>query len=400
MAAPLLVTAAMAQPDPPPEAPGATVPRVSLAGEMTATIGPDDHGYFNYTDYDQSTLRLFTAALVGGLRFGDQVSVLGEIRLENDDLRAGSGLYLRWVPWLDRSVTVQAGRIPPVFGRFSRRGYGQDNPLIGTPLPYQYLTTLRAQAVPVGANALLAVRGRGWRVTYPQAIGEDNRGPGLPLVSATRWDTGVQAYARSQTLSAAVAVTVGSPSRPRVEDDNDGKQVAGRLTWQPSPGLGVGLSLARGAFLSDGVTDRLPAGTPEARFVQEAVGIDAEVSSGHWLLCGEAILSQWTLPELGTPAIAAPLRSLGLVVEGRYRIRPALHAAARGEYLTFSSLDGGTSGASKPWEAPVTRVEVGVGYKIGRHALAKVAWQHDWRRAVPRPQPSASLVAAQVALWF
>ena len=52
------------------------------------------------------------------------------------------------------------------------------NPLIGTPLPYQYLTSLRPDAVPATTDDLLAMRGRGWRPSYP--LGSQSVGPGGP----------------------------------------------------------------------------------------------------------------------------------------------------------------------------------------------------------------------------
>ena len=52
--------------------------------------------------------------------------------------------------------------MPPTFGAFARRTYATDNPLIGYPLAYQYLTSLRPDALPANADELLRMRGRGW----------------------------------------------------------------------------------------------------------------------------------------------------------------------------------------------------------------------------------------------
>jgi hypothetical protein len=38
--------------------------------------------------------------------------------------------------------------------------------LIGYPLAYQYLTSLRADSLPLNANELIAMRGRGWLSSY------------------------------------------------------------------------------------------------------------------------------------------------------------------------------------------------------------------------------------------
>ncbi len=52
-----------------------------------------------------------------------------------------------------------------------------------------------------------------------------------------------------------------------------------------------------------------------------------------------------------------------------------------------------------PWDAPVTRVEVGGGYSIQRNLLLKGSFQYD-RRDGGRLQSRAHLVAAQLVFWF
>ena len=106
-------------------------------------------------------LRLDADGLGEGRR--SHVSLLAEVRSENGGrpaaLRActcasGRGRRARF--------DIQVGRVPPTFGAFRRRTYAADNPLIGYPLAYQYLTSLRADALPANADELLRMRGRGW----------------------------------------------------------------------------------------------------------------------------------------------------------------------------------------------------------------------------------------------
>lgn len=376
--------------------------RVAVGGEVTASVAPNDEGFFNYTDYRHSTLRLFTATLSGSLRITSRVAALGEVRVENDDTIAASAFYVRVRPWAGRALDIQAGRIPPVFGAFARRRYGSDNPLIGTPLAYQYVTTLRRDVVPVGADALLAVRGRGWRVGYPAWHGAAGFDVGLPLVSASRWDTGVQVRAGDAgRIEAAAALTLGSLSSPLVKDDNGGRQIAGRLTWQPAPPIRLGASAAHGAFLGRTATDGLPDAAAGRSYPQRAIGLDAELSAGYWIVRGEVLVSTWRVPAIGAPPITDPLRATAVTVEGRYRLRPGWHVAARAETLTFSPLRGALHGGrSFPWDANVSRIEIGTGHAFSRHLLAKLAWQYNWREGVARPRPREGFVAAQLSAWF
>ena len=135
---------------------------VTLGGDVSWSIAPEDTGFFNYTDYERSTLRMLRLALLATVKAGDHIEVLGEVRSENGDLPEVYALYLRIRPWAKRDLDIQVGRVPPTFGAFARRTYAADNPLIGYPLAYQYLTPLRADALPATVDELLRMRARGW----------------------------------------------------------------------------------------------------------------------------------------------------------------------------------------------------------------------------------------------
>jgi hypothetical protein len=367
--------------------------RVRLGGEVSGTIAPEDLGWFNYSDYELSTLRLFRVDLAAEARLASFASVLFDVRSDNLDAPRVYALYLRLRPWAGRELDLQAGLVPPVFGAFARRRYASDNPLPGLPLAYQYLTNLREDAVPSRSEELVAQRGDGWRVRYP--VGSTEAGPGLPLVNAERWDAGVQLRLGRDPLSLAVAVTQGTLCYPRVSDDNDGKQVSLRLAWTPSPALVAGVSGAVGEFLAREVQDVLPA-SAQGTHRQEAAGLDLQWSRGHWIVRGEAVWSRFTLPALDATRIEEPLDALGLFAEARYKLRPGLYLAARAEHLGFSELPSAVG--LRTWDAPVKRVEAGAGWAPRRHVLLKASWQHNWRDGGTVEEND--LVAGQVVLWF
>jgi hypothetical protein len=370
--------------------------KLRVGGLVSGTIAPKDNGYFNfvgYDDYGDSTLRRFRLALNAELRLGRRAAVLTEIW--SDNLRAPRvyALFLRLRPWTERAFDIQIGMVPPVFGAFPRRRYGGENPLPGLPLAYQYVTSLREDAIPASAEELISKRGQGWRVRY--SVGSPGPGPGVPLVNAEIWDTGIQARVGRRPFSLAVSLTQGTLSYPLVRDDNDGKQLAARLAWTPGPQLTLGLSGARGAFLAREVTEILPpdAGTG---FDQKAAGVDLEYARGYWILRAEALWSRWTLPPLDTTRIETPQDSLGAYAEARYKLRPGLHVAGRVGRLSFRTLPSGAD--TETWDAGVTRVEVGGGYALRRQVLVKGAFQQNWRDG--GRVRKESLVAAQVLLWF
>ena len=365
---------------------------VVIGADLSIALTPQDDtdgAWFNYTDYEHNALRLFRAGLTADVRLTDRVSILTEIRSENGDDIKPYALYVRVRPWRDRPIDIQAGRIPPTFGAFARREYGAGNPLIGYPLAYQYLTAVRPDALPASTEDVLRMRARGWRPSYP--IGSLEIAPGMPMITAFRWDTGVQVRVGPESLNASVAITNGTTSDPRTRDNNGGKQIAGRLHWRPSAGLAIGGSAARGAYVADAALATATILGGAARSNQHALGVDAEYARAHWILRGELMWNRWQVPTL-----ARTLDATSAFVEGRYKISPGVFVASRIDRLTFNEL--ASSFGTRTWDAPVTRLETGVGYYIRRNLVAKGAYQHNWRDG--GPITSRGLFAAQLHFWL
>lgn len=376
-----------------PEGPVALLDgRLTLGGEAALTIGePDESGYFNYTDYEHNALRMFRVAGSAVWRPLDRVALVGELRSEDLTALRAFAAYIQVRPFADRPFDIQAGRIPPAFGAFGRRGYDLGSGALGGyPLAYQYLTALRPDAVPAVVGDLLAMRARGWRASYP--VGAVGEAPGVPLVSAFRWDTGVQARWRGSRVDAAVSVTTGTLSNPRLGDDNGGKQLSGRVALTPAPGLVLGASAARGRFVSSAVADLTVASAGTG--AQTAWGADAEYSRDHWLVRGELVWTRWNVP-FGDRT-ARDLDAVGSWAEARYRFTPRLFAAGRIDRLGFSTVD--TPLGRTTWDAPVRRVEANAGVYLQRHLVARLIVQHNLRDGgrVRRK----TFVSGQLAYWF
>jgi hypothetical protein len=377
--------------------PAPTPRRLSLGVEAVASAATADRGYFDDTSYGRSAMRLFRLRVDASLRLGARAALLAEARVDNGEGVTLSALYLRLRPLRDRPFDIQAGRIPPVFGAFARRGYGADNPLIGYPLVYQYLTSLRADALPASADDLLVMRGRGWRTHYPIGSGTWDRG--LPLIAGDRWDTGAEVRIGGEPLSLSAALSQGTLSDPRVRDDNGGKQVSGRLEFRPVVGLILGASASRGEYVSREAAGALPGPLGSGSYTQQGLGADAEYSRGYWVLRAEGVSSVWAVPRVQDPLVTASLRAWGGFLEARYKIRPGLFGATRVDHLGFSRVTGTMfDGRPTPWDAPVWRVEGGVGYSLRRNVLLKGVLQHNWR-AGGRIR-SESVAGAQALLWF
>ena len=385
--------------------------RLTLGGEVTATVAPDDDGQFNYTDYERSALQLLRLGVTASFRPVERIALVTELRAEGDTnggpwTALPFAAYVRVRPWKHRPFDIQAGRIPPVFGAAGRRIYANDNVLIGYPLAWQYLTVLRSDAVPSSADELIYARSAGWRASY--TVGSPGYARGVPLTTAFRYDTGVQARlgAEHQRVSFAAAVTAGTLSSPGARDTNGGPQLSTRLAVRPVTGLIVGASFAQGRFFADDLAVRCPpvpgpatATGPHAhRRPIRSADLGRRRGVFDRTFPGESRTGQraWRLPAIGATPIDEPLWSTGLTVEGRYRIAPGITAAARVDRLSFSKLQG--SYQTLPWDAPVNRVEAGVAWSATRNLIVRGSVQHNDRsRGRVR---SSTLPALQVSLWF
>jgi hypothetical protein len=368
--------------------------RVVVGAEVTATVAGADPGFFNYIDYEYSALRNIRLGVSAEVRASQRLQFLGEIRVDRGDALTPFALYARVRPWPARRFDIRVGRVPPTFGAFGRDAYGAANLLIGSPLAYQYLTSLRADALPLTATDLTRMRGRGWLSSFP--LGNQAEDRGLPLINSVRWDTGVQVHGVNGILEWTGAMTTGSLSNPRVADDNDDRQLASRVVLRPAAAIALGFSAARGAFLNRSLESALAPGQSVEDGIQRAIGVDAEYSQGHFLGRSEVIWSNWTIPVPLAGGDRTSLTARSVLVEARYRILPGLHIAGRAERLGFGELS--TASGLQTWEAPVRRFEFGGGYSVLRNVMLKASWQRNLRDGGRVRHDT--LGAAQLVYWF
>lgn len=368
--------------------------RVVLGAEVTATFAPKDPGFFNYTSYEFSALRNLRLGVSTEIKATERLQVLGEVRLDHGRVLEAYGLYVRIRPFPRRRFDIQAGRVPPTFGALSRTAYGTGNLLIGQPLAYQYLTSIRTDALPATADDLLRMRGRGWLSSF--SVGNHRPGPGVPIVNTSRWDTGVQLHGVAGIFEWTSALTAGSLSDPRFGDNNHGRQLAGRVVARPWPSTVLGMSASTGAWLDRSLDNHLaaPAGDHGAR--QTAFAGDAEFSAGPFLVRGEAIRSSWEMPAVRSWRLDRPIVAIATLIEGRYKFAPGAYVALRGDRLDFSPVRGAAGPAE--WDAQTWRLETAVAYSLTRAITVKAAWQKNSRDG-GRVRKDA-LVAAQVMYWF
>jgi hypothetical protein len=97
--------------------------RVTVGGDVSATVscaespGPgscgDDTGFFNYSDYEYSTLRMLRVDINAAIKANRFLAVLAEVRSENGGSPRPYALFVRLRPWEQKAFDIQAGRVPP-----------------------------------------------------------------------------------------------------------------------------------------------------------------------------------------------------------------------------------------------------------------------------------------------
>jgi hypothetical protein len=369
---------------------------LSVGGEIMMALGPpDESAYFNYTGYETNALRTSRVRLMGEWRLAPAASVVGELRLDGASELTVPAVYLRWQPVASRPLHVQIGRIPPLIGAFARRAYGRDNAVIGLPLAYQYLTSLRDDALPYSIDDVTAMRGRGWASSYP--VAGYQTGPGVPLVAVAEWDTGVEATWQSDRVTASAAVTLGAPSVPVVRDTNDGLMVSGRVSLFAPGGVTIGASAGRGAWMDRDALD-FAGLNDDVNPSQGIVGADAEYGYGAWLVRAEVLRSTFVLPLVATAPGGVNLAAWSTFGEVRYRPHPRWQLGMRVGRLDFSRVDTADSGAGVPWEAPVRRIETAITYRVTRAIDIRAGWQHNWREGGRVRERGFPVISA--LLWF
>jgi hypothetical protein len=316
------------------------------------------------SNFDPYRVQLFVDAAVTPTLSVYLMTVLHEGAM---GLRA-DGAYAQWTPWADRDLHLQAGKIPWPIGTWEARGYSDHNPLVGTPLMYQYHTSLAWNVPTTSIDQLVQSAGTGqYGVVYG---GKD--GFGMPVVDVRWWDVGVAAVGAMRPFEFSVGTEQGSPGWPVTNsDDTPGQTFLGRVGLMPRPGLRAGVSGAWGTWMPyDEFVGELPAGGSLRDYHEWLAMSDVELDRGRWELRGEGFLKGWQTIHTGD------LRLGGGYGELRLGLSDGFWLAGRAEAMRFANVRT-SAGVTRPWDDGIDRYEAGVGYRVSRDVRLKAAMQRN-----------------------
>jgi hypothetical protein len=339
------------------------------------------------SQFDAYGLRLFADATIN-----DKVTVFSQAMLREATTPYLEGAYVMYTPTLVQDIHLQAGKVPWPIGTYPPRTYSNKNPLIGTPLMYQYHSTLVWYDIPPTADALIATKGQGqYGVNYhgyPMSRG-------MAIVDDSYWDVGAAVVGSVLSrLEFSGGVMAGTPGWGNIaQDDNDSKSMLGRIGVMPFPGLRLGVSAAYGAYLNSSLNPQLPAGKNANDYHQKLGMADAELLVGHIELRAEGAANRWETPTVGN------LDAISGYAEGKYALPFGVFLATRWDAIRFSDITP-SSGPAQSWDSDVSRMESGVGYRFDRNSVAKLVYQHTKKESTPGNFDHYEMVAGQLSVGF
>lgn len=307
----------------------------------------------------------------------DNVFVLVNTRSFEENLLSIDYAAIRITDFAGLGFNIQMGKFDMPFGNLAERRFPTRNFLYGLPLIYEYRMSLTNQVA--GRLEVLSNRGKGL---------------GMRLLDFGIYDIGAMLYGDFGRLHYAIAGsngTISSASAGQLNQNGDFNKLV-RLTYTPMMGLTVGASAAMGAYLADGGKP-LPRAEMSNHYQQLIGEADVEFSRDRFLLNGEAVYSQWTVPFENEDT---KLSVIGYFAEAKYTWFPRFYTAARVGGLLFSTF---VVGDTNPrWDNNVLEVEAGIGYHIDRNTLIKLV-----RRETRTPEVGGTndnLTALQLAVSF
>lgn len=353
--------------------------------------------------------------LLLGAEVNESISLFAEIQTVRGLSFVNYGLSAIYQPERMKYLNFEVGKFLAPFGSFLGRRWASENALISFPLMYEYTTALSAFVLPANTSALLRARGHGGSSSYDPRLSSNTAaspqirywnvpesGNGLRIISREVYLTGAQLFGVAGSFRYYAGATNGALSNPADVNNTNGLQLHGRAVFSPIVGLDVGSSAFWGAYLDKSATNSVldPLGKTAENFRQTVLGVDLNYSRGHFQLFSELIFNRWE-----SPVIEDHLDARALYLEGKYTCLTRFFVAGRFSLIDFSNVEDAEdvdadTKLSESWEFDIHQWEVGVGFRINRNALIKIAGQFNRTHDVAAGDPADDFFALQTVVFF
>ena len=290
---------------------------------------------------------------------------------------------LRWTPWEDGRLSLQAGAFATVVGNYVERHDSWDNPFITAPVIYENLTGIYDEEAPPNPYDFLERN-------------VDEKYEYIPVIWGPSYATGISLSGKlGQVDYAAELKNASLSSRPESWQASErGFQhptVSARLAWHPDMAWTLGFSASEGAYLTEYARSGLPSGTGLGDYKQKVLGQDISYAWSHWQIWAEVYQARFEVPNVGNAD------TVGYYLEAKYKFTPNLFAALRWNQQVFADVPNGAGGEA-PWGNDLDRIDAAVTYRFTPHSQLKLQYslQHEDRV----DNSTSSLFAAQFTVRF
>lgn len=305
---------------------------------------------------------------------------------------------------VDQVLNISAGKILTPFGTYTRRQLSPDNPMIGTPLFFYYLTNVSPSFGYLNPTTLGIARG--------------SYGGQLSTMYYGGYYTGIEAFGSfADGLFLYDGALMNSPLSAINAGINLDKQVAfhGRVAVHPAIWGTAGVSYATGSFLESGTVNQYV--EPIDEYAQRTIGLDLNLNYLYYELNAEYIINEFRSPYViynltPPPSYISGLTGGDLKLSSREILidlkidapfYPGLYVAGRYNAVLFGSIidpyiSSTTFGKSIPWDHDVHRFEITFGFKPARGVLLKAGYQ--WTDVDVSPRPDLNVLGGQLSLSF
>jgi len=254
------------------------------------------------------------------------------------------------------NCNLQIGKFATVIGNWVARHDEWQNPFVNAPLPYEYLSRITDESVPV----------------IPQDLApppRDEQYEHLPIVWGPSYATGLSVSGLLGRFDYAAEIkNAGPSSRPEawtlgaVNFAHPGYNA--RVGFRPDMRFKFGLSVSDSMYLLPEAFATIPAGSHPADYREVVWGQDFSYEWHHLQLWAEMFEASFDLPRLGTA------RTVSGYVEMRYKFSPRISGALRLNRQIFSSIE--NSGVATPTGTDMNRVDLAVAFCCSSHSHLKL----------------------------
>jgi hypothetical protein len=329
-----------------------------------------------FVDGGKQWITDYRLTITGDLWLGDRSYVFTKIRVDGgihpglQSVLARSQRRLRVDELFIRHtvagsvLSIQVGRYVPMLGGYLGKHDPVDNPFVNDPLVYDTVTSVSDVAIPADVAAFAARAGQ-----------FDNRLTWLPIIWAPYYAQGVSLIFEKPTWGAYLSFVNRSPTS-RSGEWNDfewGRPTwIGRLRYQPSAAVVLGISASHGSYLADAAAAALPHGVSLKDPNDYLLGVDGSWEGAFLKVSGEIWASRIQVVNVGNAD------SLASHLQLEWKVHRAAYIAVRANFLAHSRI--ATPSAAVRWDNDTARFDLVGGWRPARHALVKLQYSrlhHD-----------------------